>query len=78
MILVGTFGEDVLNVQKVGEGLFVFFGDFADERTVGEDGIPVVIDDFALHGILDSLIGFEEILGIDHFFFLERSASDNL
>lgn len=44
MILGGIRG---LNIEKVFEGGFIFFGDERLKSTILKSGIPVIVDDFA-------------------------------
>lgn len=70
VVLLGFFRKNVLNVQKIGKCSFIFFRNLADKRAVGEDWIPVVIDNFTLHVVFDIFIGFKEIFGISQLIFL--------
>lgn len=80
VILIGVLWEDVLNVQQIGKSLFIILSNFTDKRAVGQDWVPIVINNFSLHVVLDIdiLIRLDKLLSINQLVFFQRSASDNL
>ena len=77
LVILGVFWENMLNVQQIAESFLILLSDIVNKRTVWEYWVPITIDDFTFHVVLDIFIWSEVFFGVRHFFLSERGASDD-